>query len=185
MKLIRTLTAASVALALAALPALAQDDDSGEPPPRGQSATVTIITDPAQSEVYLDGVSIGKTPINNLEVTSGRQRVVVMDQNQELVNKKINIWPGKDNKFEFKTQMPWGNIELTTTPDKCIVYVDGEQADATDGGPLTIRSLDAGDHLIETDCGKGRKGDTLVRVGGETTIKLHIDATKKKGKKKK
>jgi hypothetical protein len=177
------LTAAALALALAALPAFAQDDENADPPPRDQPATITVITEPAQSEVFLNGNPIGKTPINKKDVTSGRQTIIVMDQNQELVNKRINVWPGKDNVFEFKTQMPWGNIEITTTPDRCVIYVDGDQADMTDGGPLTVRSLDAGDHLVAAECGGNRKTDTLVRVGGETTIKIHLDATKKKRKK--
>ena len=38
------------------------DDD---PPPRGKAATVNIITEPPNSEVYLGGELLGKSPITN------------------------------------------------------------------------------------------------------------------------
>ena len=133
-----------------------------DPPPRGKAATVTIITNPPNSDVYLGGELLGKSPIENQSVQSGRQTLVVIDQGFELVNQRVNVWPGNDkrNKFDFGTKIPKGNIKVTTIPGKCLIYVDGDNADKTDGAALTITSLDAGDHEtaeVTLDASKGKK----------------------------
>ena len=147
------------------------DDD---PPPRGKAATVNIITNPPNSEVYLGGELLGKSPIENLSVKSGRQTLVVIDQGYELVNQRVNIWPGQDkrNNFDFGTKIPKGHIN-----------VDGENSDKTDGAPLTIHNLDAGDHVVRAECSNRKSAEALVTVKGEETVELELDATS--GKKKK
>ena len=66
------------------------DDD---PPPRGKAANVTIITNPPNSDVYLGGELLGKSPIENMAVKSGRQTLVVIDQGFELVNQRVTHRP--------------------------------------------------------------------------------------------
>ncbi|MCQ2063076.1 MAG: PEGA domain-containing protein [Fibrobacter sp.] len=156
-----------------------------DPPPRDKPAVVNIITNPPNSEVYLGGELLGKSPIENMSVKSGRQTLVVIDQGFELVNQRVNIWPGKDkrNDFDFGTKIPKGHIKVTTNPGKCIIFVDGDQADKTDGAPLTIHNLDAGDHVVRAECSNRRSAEELVTVRGEETAEVTIDATK--GKKKK
>ncbi len=151
-----------------------------EPPPRGQPAKVTIITEPPNSEVYLGGELLGKSPIENRDVQSGRQTLIVVDQGYELVNKRVNIWPNKPNNFNFGTVIPKGHIEVTTIPGKCIIYVDGDNADKTDGAPLTVHNLDAGDHMVRAECNNGRSAEKMVKVEGEKTVQVTIDASGKK-----
>ena len=178
MKFISKLFAFSaVSLSLCAALAFAE-----EPPPRGQAATVTIITEPPNSEVYLGSELLGKSPIENMQVKSGRQTLIVVDQGYELVNQRVNIWPGNDkrNQFNFGTVIPKGHVEITTLPGKCIIYVDGDNADRTDGAPLTVNNLDAGDHMVRAECNNGRSVEQLVKIEGEKTIKVLLDATKGK-----
>ena len=188
MKSLKILTAL---LACAAFAAFAGDDDF-EVPERGETGHVTIKTDPQGSKVYLDGEELGKTPIVNREFPTGRFDLVIIDdenakQAQQLVNMRFNVWPDKNGKqdprnvYETKTRMPWGNLELTTTPGKCQVMIDGDLADRTDGGTLTLHNIREGDHLIEINCGGGMVKDSLVRIVGEETIKVHLNA--KRGKK--
>ncbi|MCF0216444.1 MAG: PEGA domain-containing protein [Fibrobacteraceae bacterium] len=154
-----------------------------DPPPRGKPATVTIITNPPNSDVYLGGELLGKSPIENMKVTSGRQTLVVIDQGFELVNERVNVWPGKPNKFDYGTKIPKGNIKISTKPGKCIIYIDGDNADKTDGAPLTIHNLDAGDHVVRAECSNRKSAEALVTVKGEETVEVELDATS--GKKKK
>ncbi|MCQ2055287.1 MAG: PEGA domain-containing protein [Fibrobacter sp.] len=157
------------------------DDD---PPPRDKPAVVNIITNPPNSEVYLGGELLGKSPIENFSVKSGRQTLVVIDQGYELVNQRVNVWPGNDkrNNFDFGTKIPKGHIKVTTKPGKCIIFVDGDQADKTDGAPLTIHNLDAGDHMVRAECSNRKSAEALVNVKGEETSEVELDATA--GKKK-
>ena len=157
-------------------------DDSGDDikvPPRGKVGHIQVITDPANSNVYLGGKLLGKSPINDMEVPSGRQTLVITDQGYELVNIRFNVWPDSLNTYDAKTVIPKGGIDVTTIPGKCSVLVDGDAADYTDGGELTLKNVDAGDHLITAKCGNKSK-DALVKVLGEQTVKVTIDVTKKK-----
>lgn len=171
------LTLSAITISFSAVAAMAE-----EPPPRDQPANVTILTEPPNSEVYLGGELLGKSPIENRSVKSGRQTLIVVDQGYELVNQRVNIWPGNDkrNSFNFGTVIPKGNIEVTTLPGKCIIYVDGDNADKTDGAPLTVHNLDAGDHMIRAECNNGRAAEKLVKVEGEKTVLVTIDARKGK-----
>ena len=160
--------------------------DEEDPPPRGKSAIVNIITEPPNSDVFLGGEPLGKSPIKDREVKSGRQTLVVIDQGFELVNKRVNIWPGKDsrNNLDFSTKIPKGNIKITTNPPRCLIFVDGEQADKTDGAELVVRSLDAGDHVVRAQCSNRKSAEALVKVVGEETAEVHLDATTGSKKKK-
>ncbi|MCQ2102625.1 MAG: PEGA domain-containing protein [Fibrobacter sp.] len=160
-------------------------EDPDNPPPRGKDAVVNIVTNPPNSDVYLGGEYLGKSPIVNMKVKSGRQDFKVQDQGFDLVSKRVNIWPGNDecNKMDYGTTIPKGHIKVTTNPGKCIIFVDGDQADKTDGAPLTIHNLDAGDHVVRAECSNRKSAETLVTVKGEETAEVTLDATGKKKKK--
>ena len=170
------------ALLIAFLVSAAVADD--DPPPRGKAAVVSIITNPPNSDVYLGGELLGKSPIENLSVKSGRQTLVVIDQGYELINQRVNVWPGNDkrNIFDFGTKIPKGNVKVTTIPGKCLIFVDGDQSDKTDGAALTIHNLDAGDHVIRAECSNRKSAETLVTVKGEETVEVTLDASGKKKK---
>lgn len=154
------------------------DDDNLAP--RNGTGTITIITDPPNSNVFLDGDSLGKSPIIKRKFRSGPLRLVVIDQGKELINTRFNVWPNKENKFEGATTMPSGTIKITTNPNKCRILLDGEYADRTDGGPLTLNSVDAGDHKVGAECPGRKIYEVLVRVKGEQTSEMFLDAIKRK-----
>lgn len=159
-------------------------NDPDNPPPRGKDAIVTIKTEPTNSDIYLGGEYLGKSPIENMHVKSGRQDFKVQDQGYDLVSKRVNIWPGKSdcNTFNEGTTIPKGNIEVTTIPGKCLIYIDGDNADKTDGAPLTIHNLDAGDHVVRAECSNRKSAEALVTIKGEETVKVELDASGKKKK---
>jgi len=157
------------------------DDDFA---PRGGTGTITIITDPPNSFVYLDGDSLGKSPITKRSFRSGPLKLIVIDQGKELINTRFNVWPNKENKFEGTTTMPHGTIKITTNPSKCRILLDGEYADRTDGGPLTLNSVDAGDHKIGAECPSRKLYEILVKVEGEKGVDLFLDAVKRTHTKK-
>lgn len=156
----------------------AQDDGDMKVPPRGKKGKLTVITDPPNSDVYLGGKFLGKSPIEGMMVPTGRQTLVVVDQGYELVNVRFNVWPDSNNVFNGRTVIPKGHIEITTVPGKCYVTVDGESADYTDNAPLTIKNLDAGDHIVGAKCGNKHK-EVTVTVKGEETAQVTIDVNKK------
>lgn len=172
----KCLSLSALTVALCAFVAMADE----EPPPRGGVGKVTIITDPPNSQVFLGGEDLGKSPIIEREFKSGRHTLVVVDQGFELVNERFNVWPNKVNTFGGKTVIPKGDIKITTNPGKCVIYVDGDNADKTDGAPLTVHNLDAGDHMVRAECSNRKSAEQLVKVEGEKTVEVLLDATGKK-----
>jgi len=171
--------ALSVAVLLAfSVNVFADDDDMA---PRGGTGTITIITDPPNSDVFLDGDALGKSPITKRKFRSGPLRLIVIDQGKELINTRFNVWPNKENVFEGKTTMPAGTIVVTTNPNKCRILLDGENADRTDGGPLTLNAVDAGSHTIGAE-GCGKLLEILIPVRGEQTTEVHLDVKARKSK---
>jgi hypothetical protein len=156
----------------------AQDDADMKVPARGKKGRIQVITDPPNSDVYLGGKFLGKSPINDMVVQTGRQTLVVVDQGYELVNVRFNVWPDSLNVYNARTVIPKGGIEVTTIPSKCYITIDGESADYTDGSSLLVKNLDAGDHTVGAKCGNKFK-EMLVTVKGEETAKVTIDVTKK------
>lgn len=158
--------------------AFAQDGEDMKVPPRGKKGKLTVITDPPNSDVYLGGKFLGKSPIEGMMVPTGRQTLVVVDQGYELVNVRFNVWPDSNNTFNGRTVIPKGNVEISTVPGKCYITVDGESADFTDGSSLMIKNLDAGDHVVGAKCGSKFK-EVTVTIKGEETAQITIDVTKK------
>ena len=148
-------------------------------PERGGEGTVNIILKPEGSTVYLDGEEIGKSPIKNLKFRSGRHDLTVLDQEQELIAVRFNVWANKVNTYEGKTIMPFGAVSVTTNPSKCTIYIDGEHASGTDGAALKINSLGAGDHVVQAQCMR-RNLEEVVKVEGEKTTLVHFDVRKRK-----
>jgi hypothetical protein len=172
------LLALPAALALA-LSANAFADDDEDFAPRNGFGTITIITDPPNSDVYLDGENLGKSPINKKRFRSGPLRLIIMDQGKELINTRFNVWPNKENVYKGETTMPSGTVKVATNPSKCQIYMDGEIADRTDGGPLTLNSVDAGDHTVGASCPGRKHYEVLIKVQGEQTTDLFLDAVKR------
>ena len=154
-----------------------KDNDDEAVPERGGTGTIKIVTEPAGSIVYLDGELLGKAPIEK-SFRSGRFNLVVMDQGQELINTRFNVFPNKLNEYNTKTVMPYGNIEVTTNPPKCRIALDEDDADKTDGGKLTLKHIRVGNHMVKATCGKQSKQE-MVQVVGESTVKVTLDFTKK------
>jgi hypothetical protein len=176
MNIFRIALPAALTLALS-FNAFAQDDD--DMAPRGGTGTITIITEPPNSDVFLDGESLGKSPITKKQFRSGPLRLIVQDQGKELINTRFNVWPNKNNVYEGKTVMPHGTIKITTNPASCRILLDGEDSDRTEGAELVINSVDAGDHTIAaTGCGKLL--EILIPVRGEKTTEVHLDVKTRK-----
>ena len=175
----KLLTLITLCMALAAPSFAQEEEDYPAVPERGGEGIVNILIEPAGSTVYLDGQEIGKSPIKNLKFISGRHDLLVIDQEQELLNTRFNVWADSVNTYNGKTVMPYGNIKVTTNPKKCIIYLDGDRLDYTDGGSLTINRIRVGTHIVEAKCGRKRV-DATVEVLGEQTVEILLDSKKRK-----
>ncbi len=143
-------------------------------PPRGQKGRVTIKTVPAKAIVYLDGDELGMSPIEDLEFRSGRFDLTIMLRGEELYNKRVNVWPGKTLLVDETLTMPYGTVIITTKPSKAQVYMDGSFIMKTEGGPLTINNIEAGNHTIRAKIGRRKSRSQEVTINGEDTVHVNL-----------
>jgi len=145
-------------------------------PQRGGKGLIEINIEPGY-DVYLDGKHLGQTPIKELKVASGRQKLIIKNENTEIVNIRFNVWSDKLNVFELPTSKK-GNIEITTIPLRCSILIDDNDAGSTENGILLIENLDEGEHTIMAVAG-GKRSQTAVYVKNGETVKITLVLNKK------
>ena len=160
-----------------ALPPINADDTAFEPakgkPERGQPGKLEVITRPSGAEVYYADEYRGKTPIV-IDATSGRDDLSLDLDGHNLFKSRVNVWPNATTTLNIELKLPLGDIELTTVPGKASVTLDGKPIGSTQGGPLTIRKVKDGGHIL---CGSaGNKGGCQnVTVLREETVKIKLN----------
>jgi hypothetical protein len=172
---------AALVLALA-LPGKALSDcsqDPDNPPARGQSGSVSIVTTPEKAVVYLGGQKLGLSPVDTV-FPSGRHSLTIMLNGEELIKERVNVCAGEKTVIEKKLLMPYGSVAIKTTPlnINAHVTVDGEDVGSTKGGILTINRLEAGTRVFKVSNGKRHK-EMSVNVLPEETVELNVDLKSK------
>ena len=155
-----------------------QDPDN--PPARGQSGSVSVITTPEKAVVYLGGQKLGPSPIDTV-FPSGRHSLTIMLNGEELVKERVNICAGEKTTVTKELKLPYGSVAVKTNPLKmnARVSVDGEEVGYTRGGILTINRLEAGTRVFKVSNGKRHK-EMSVDVLPEETVELNVDFGKSK-----
>lgn len=150
-----------------------QDPDN--PPARGQSGSVSVITTPEKAVVYLGGEKLGLSPIDTV-FPSGRHSLTIMLNGEELVKERVNVCAGEKTTITKELKMPYGSVAVKTTPlnMNARVTVDGEEVGSTHGGILTINRLEAGTRVFKVSNGKRHK-EMSVNVLPEETVELNVD----------
>jgi hypothetical protein len=159
------------------LPPNNPDDTAFEPskgrPEKGQPAKLEIVTRPSGAEVYYADEYRGKTPIV-IDATSGRDDLSLDLDGHNLYKSRVNLWPNKTTTLNIELKLPLGDIELTTNPPKASITLDGKPIGSTQGGPLTIRKVKDGGHVLCGSAG-GKGGCETVQVQREATIKVKLN----------
>lgn len=155
-----------------------QDPDN--PPARGQSGSVSVITTPEKAVVYLGGQKLGLSPIDTV-FPSGRHSLTIMLNGEELVKERVNVCAGEKTTVTKELKLPYGSVAVKTNPLKmnARVSVDGEEVGYTRGGILTINRLEAGTRAFKISNGKRHK-EYSVDVLPEETVELNVDFGKSK-----
>jgi hypothetical protein len=150
-----------------------QDPDN--PPARGQSGSVSVITTPEKAVVYLGGQKLGPSPVDTV-FPSGRHSLTIMLNGEELVKERVNICAGEKTTITKELKLPYGSVAVKTTPlnMNARVTVDGEEVGSTRGGILTINRLEAGTRVFKVSNGKRHK-EMSVNVLPEETVELNVD----------
>lgn len=155
--------------------ALAQDED--QIPPRGQMGKVVIKTAPEKALAYLGGEKLGFTPVE-MDFASGRHTLTLMLNGEELVNKRINVWPSQTTVVDTALAMPYGSMMVTVSPANARLTVDEEEVGNVPAAGLRVNNLEAGTRVVRVSKGR-RSKEVKVDILPEENVKVHIDLNKK------
>ncbi len=123
------------------------------PPPTdpGQPAVLTtaqirVESTPPGATFTVDDVELGTTPAT-VEITEGTHEVSVSLSGFGMASQTIQVVAGSDRTVMIPlTEMRKGYLSITSDPDRCQVFVDGNEVGTT---PLTRFEIYEGAHQVE------------------------------------
>ena len=159
------------------LPPINADDTAFAPskgkPERGSPGKLEVNTRPSGAEVYYADEYRGKTPIV-IEAMSGRDDLSLDLDGHNLFKSRVNVWPNSTTTLNIELKLPLGDIEVTTNPGKAAITLDGKPIGSTQGGPMTIRKVKDGGHVLCASAG-GKGGCETVTVLREALVKVKLN----------
>lgn len=153
--------------------------------------TITIVSDPKDSEVFIDDKFFGVTPVNNLKIVQGEHTIKVLKKGYTSYEKKIVVGKTEAIKITLAKGSPIKKAivkkkkpkrkttvaKITTTrlvvktPANSMIVIDGRQYKEKN---LTLDNLSEGSHMIYVQL-KGKKPHTerfTLKKGKIKTIDL-------------
>jgi serine/threonine protein kinase/outer membrane protein assembly factor BamB len=106
---------------------------------------LTIYSTPSGASVYVDGKFIGKTPLENYELSSGEHSLIIQAEGYEDYSTSVFITPGETSSVNVNLKLKTGTLSVTSTPSDALVYVNGEYKGRT---PLSLE-LPPGSYTIK------------------------------------
>lgn len=98
------------------------------------------------ADVYVDGIGVGKTSLENLEVMPGSRRIEIHAENYQDLQADVEVdGCSKNQKIDLAMLPAWSNIYLSSIPPDAMVQINGELFGNT---PLNIQLL-AGTYRLE------------------------------------
>ncbi len=152
-------------------------------------AKLSILTEPSNATVFLNGDSIGLTPVKAYTVKPGRLALRIQKQNYLAVDSTAAVAAGKDTTFYFllvavKADIPKilprplvtppavGAVRIDSSPRGATIIFDGQTRGTT---PQIIKDVAVGNHGIVLRKTDYREASLSVTIASGKTQK--IDAT--------
>ena len=140
------------------------------PPP----GILKITADPLGAIVYIDGISVGESPIT-INATPGTRNIRVSALGFPSVVRKIEIFSDKESLIHA---MLGGTLFITSIPDKAQVFINNEYKGVT---PYKTDTIPAGTYQIRLAKDKYRDNVSTVIVEREQEKELNIRLQSLKG----
>ena len=124
------------------------------------SVTTSPITG---ATVTVDGKSVGKSPLQKIEIEAGKRKIEVIADRYLRAEKSLEIQgKGEAQSVDFELKPAWGTLVVSSTPEQADVALGSETIGKT---PLTAEPL------------QGQYGMTLSREGWKPiTVLVKIEA---------
>ncbi len=131
-----------------------------------------VKTDPPVTEVWMDGKSIGQTPVQVKKIKTGEYSLTAKKKYYEDANREISIKKDIVTRLDLTLKKGKGNITIYTTPPEADVFLDGKKQPGRT--PLTLSNVTAGPHSIRLER-PYHEGERSVDVLPGKTARIDAD----------
>lgn len=119
------------------------------------------------AEVFLDGATLGKAPIDRHDLASGKHYVIIRKEGYEEFKREVYLFEGQPVSLVADLRNV-GKVRFLSTPEGAEVTVDGEPIGKT---PIERDDIAAGDHVITFRLnGFYDHKDTVAIMGGKERL---------------
>jgi hypothetical protein len=109
------------------------------------TARLRIVTPTPDAEVFIDGASVGRAPIDRNDMQPGKHFVVVRKAGFAEWKREVNLDPAQPTTLTAELSAS-GTLKVLSNVAGADVYIDGQVVGKT---PLVLDAVPAGDHLVE------------------------------------
>ncbi len=110
--------------------------------------SISLSSEPTKAKIFLDGIEVGTTPASLRSVPHGDHLVKVKMDGYSVLEKNVNIEPGKEIVLTAKLQVNTGSVNIKSQPDNAKIYLDGKSVGTT---PESIASMNPGIYEIKVE----------------------------------
>jgi hypothetical protein len=137
-----------------------------------QNASIHVISPVPDAEVFIDGSSVGKAPVDKGDLVAGKHFVVVHKQGYADYKVEIELEPGKMFQVSANLQAS-GSVRGVSNPPGAEVFIDGTPLGRT---PVTIADVGVGDHVVEIKLKDYLDSKQTVHVegGGQSIVQADL-----------
>lgn len=138
--------------------------------PTVPEGSISISTTPSGASVYMNGRSVGTTPLSLKDVESDTYIVELNKQGYKSKTVSIGLSPGGVESMNEELVPLTGSIRITSNPVGADIYVDGPHRGKT---PQTVSGILPGSHtvrLVKTEYSDYTKSDVFVKAEQTTTV---------------
>ncbi|MGR3174615.1 MAG: PEGA domain-containing protein [Candidatus Scalindua sp.] len=111
-----------------------------------KSCSISIKSEPANANIYIDGNDAGITPGIIKSVAPGTHEIEVRMDGYEVWSESVDIDADKENDITAVLQIKAGSFSIKSEPAKATIFLDGKEVGIT---PDNLKSVAPGTHEIE------------------------------------
>jgi len=138
-----------------------------------QTARLRVVTPVPDAEVFIDGASVGKAPIDRDDLAPGKHFVVVQRRGYAEWKREVDLNPQQATILTVELSAS-GTLKVLSNVPGAQVFVDGQFLGKT---PAVLNSIPVGDHLIEVKSPGYLDARQPVRIEGGDERVMSADLT--------
>jgi hypothetical protein len=111
-----------------------------------QKSSIVVESNPADAQIFLDGMPQGQTPNRISDLTPGKYLVEVRKEGYERIYRDIALLEGQQLDLDLQLEKNVGLLLVSSIPEGSEVLIDGEFEGIT---PVLVTDLQLGSYQVE------------------------------------